>query len=54
MLRVGSDFKGEFLVALAFEEAGNFVVLVLGDGREELLCGFQISAEDESLVFNNS
>jgi hypothetical protein len=31
MLRVGGDLEGEFLVALAFEEAGDFVVLVFGD-----------------------
>lgn len=50
---VGGDVEGHFLVALAFEEACDFVFLVVGDGGEDVGGGVHVAAEDEGLVFDD-
>ncbi len=52
MFRVRSDFEGHFFVALALEEAGDFVFLVVGNVFENLSCCVHVAAEDEGLVFD--
>ena len=51
---VGGDFECLLLIALAFEEACNLVVLVLWYGGQEFIGGFKVAAEDECLVLDDS
>jgi len=50
---VGGDVEGHFLVALAFEEARDFVFLVVGDAGQDFGGGVHVAAEDEGLVFDD-
>ena len=53
VFRVGSDFKGHFFIALAFEETGNFVLLVVRNVFKDLSGRVHVAAEDQGLVFDN-
>lgn len=50
---VGGDVEGHFLVALAFEEACDFVFLVVRDAGQDFCGGVHVAAEDKGLVFDD-
>ena len=53
VLWVGGDLEGKFLLALAFEKAGDFVLLVVGNIDEEVGRGVHVAAQDEGLVLDD-
>ena len=50
---VSGDFECHFLIALSFQETGDFVFLVVCDIRQDFSGSVHIATEDEGLVFDD-
>ena len=54
VLRVSGDLESLVLVALAFEEAGNLVLLFFGDVGQHLVGSIEVATKHQSLVFDHT
>jgi hypothetical protein len=54
VLRVGGDFESLVLVALTLKEAGDLVLLVLGNVGQHLASCIKVATKDQGLVLNHT